>query len=111
MPEQEPEPRKENKKPETHVQCNSREEGKVNSGKKSGEVWHGISELKEQLLKLSELVSGKPGTKTDNSDDEPSKRELLITSSNTENVNNKRNIEKRSHFTFLLLIRMKLKRN
>ena len=64
-------------------------------------MWHAISQLKEQLLKLSELVSGKTGTKTNNSDYEPSKRELLITSSNTENmskVNNKGNIEKITYY-------------
>ena len=48
-------------------------------------------------------MSGKTGTKTNNSDNEPSKRELLITytSSNTENmskVNNKGNIEKITHY-------------
>ena len=63
----EPEKRKRTKKPETHIQCDSREEGEVNAKQKSGEVWHAISQLKEQLLKLSELVSGKTGTKTNNS--------------------------------------------
>ena len=90
------------KKPETHIQCDSREEGEINSKQKSGEVWHAISQLKEQLLKLSELVSGKTGTKTNNSDYEPSKREVLITSSNTENMSkviNKGNIEK-THLLF-----------
>ena len=64
-------------------------------------MWHAISQLKEQLLKLSELVSGKTGTKTNNSDYEPSKRELLITSSNTENTSkviNKENIEKITYY-------------
>ena len=92
---------KEQKKPETHIQYDSREEGEVNSKQKSGEVWHAISQLKEQLLKLSELVSGKTGTKSNNSDYEPSKRELLIISSNTENmskVNNKGNIEKITYY-------------
>ena len=45
-------------------------------------------------------MSGKTGTKTNNSD-EPSKRELLITSLNTENmskVNNKGNIEKITYY-------------
>ena len=96
---------KEQKKTETHIQCDSREEGEVNSKQKSDEVWHAISQLKEQLLKLSELVSGKTGTKTNNSDYEPSKRELLITSSNTENmskVNNKGNIEKITYY-FLVI--------
>ena len=96
-----PEKNKRTKKPETHIQCDSREEGEVNSKQKSGEVWHAISQLKEQLLKLSQLVSGKTGTKTNNSDYEPSKRELLITSSNTENmskVNNKGNIEKITYY-------------
>ena len=91
---------KEQKKTETHIQCDSREE-EVNSKQKSDEVWHAISQLKEQLLKLSELVSGKTGTKTNNSYYEPSKRELLITSSNTENmskVNNKGNIEKITYY-------------
>ena len=44
-------------------------------------------------------MSGKTGTKTNNS--EPSKRELLITSSNTESmskVNNKGNIEKITYY-------------
>ena len=96
-----PEKNKRTKKPETHIQCDSREEGEVNSKQKSGEVWHAISQLKEQLLKLSELVSGKTGTKTNNSDYEPSKRELLITSSNTENmskVDYKGNIEKITYY-------------
>ena len=42
-----PEKRKRTKKPETHIQCDSREEGEVNSKQKSGEVWHAISQLKE----------------------------------------------------------------
>ena len=77
------------------------EEKKENSKQKSGEVWHAISQLKEQLLELSELVSRKTGTKTNNSEYEPSKRELLITSSNTENmskVNNKGYIEKITYY-------------
>ena len=64
-------------------------------------MWHAISQLKEQLLKLLELVSRKTGTKTNNSDYEPSKRELLITSSNTENMSkviNKGNIEKITYY-------------
>ena len=92
---------KEQKKPETHIQCDRREEGEVNSKKKSGEVWHAIWQLKEQLLELSELVSRKTGTKTNNSEYEPSKRGLLITSSNTENmskVNNKGYIEKITYY-------------
>ena len=46
-------------------------------------------------------MSRKTGTKTNSSDNEPSKRELLITSSNTENmskVNNKGNIEKITYY-------------
>ena len=93
------------KRTKTETQCNSREEGETNSKQKSDELWHVISELEEQLLKLSELVSGKTWTKTNNSDDESSKRELRITSSKTENmskVKSKGNIEKITYY-FLVI--------
>ena len=41
--------KKRTKKPKTHVQCKSREEGEINFKQKSGEVWHVISQLKEHL--------------------------------------------------------------